>query len=511
MKISICTSGNLREFVAKEITDVQNIKKAITSYRYSLGTFKDNQRCKENFIEASMIGLDFDDGMSIEAAQIAFKQYKHLIAPTKSHQKEKNGVVCDRFRVILFLETPITDNSTFEATWWSLYQAYPKLDRACKDSSRYFEPSNEVYSERLNDGLLISPVTPLSKSEKPKEKLEIPPGQRGTLGKRTLDFLVNGAKPGTRHNEIYAAARDAHQNLYPKEWLIKQLEALVQTSGDPAFTDDHALKTVDAAYGKDPKHDPRIEPNEPNLEEPEARAFSYISLGDVLSMPDKEEDWLVQGLLIKGGMSMIVGAPKIGKTTLVRQLEKAILRGEPFLGRKTQKGPILHYSFDEKARTAKRHYRTLGLNANDPLMLHFGAAGTEKHILEFEEDLVRLKPVLAVVDTLFDMADVEDINSYIPIKKKLTIFGTIAEKTNCHILFIHHQTKPNQNYASGSGISVLGSQAIFASVDACMVFEQVKDSNHRTLAVHGRGIDDFDKTQLVFSKEKQIYVKEDIF
>lgn len=503
MQISICTSGNLREFIAKPVTDIQNIsKKIITKYPYSLGIFKDNVRNKENFLRADLIGLDFDEGMTLDEAKGLFAKYKHIIAPTKSHQKEKNGIVADRFRVILFLSEPITDNETFESTWHWIASFYPSADRACKDASRYFEPSISVYSENLSDNALVYlPTKGPVKLEKPKSEIPVDLNQKGTLGKRTLEFLVNGTPPGTRHVEIYAAARDAHQNRYTEAWFIEQLELLVKRTGDEAFTDDHAIKTVASAYGKDPKHDPRIEPTAP-------RAFKYKSLGDILSEPDVAEDWLVEGLLIKGGMSIIVGAPKIGKTTLVRQLEKSILRGEKFLGRNTTRGTIVHYSFDEKAKTAKRHYRTLGLTDKDPLILHFGMMGNETHLSDLEEDLVTLKPVIAVVDTLFDMADVEDVNSYIPIKKKLTIFSSIAERTGCHILFIHHQNKPNQNFASGSGNSVLGSQAIFGSVDCCMIFERVKDSPLRKLSVEGRGIEDFEATRLRFSKEQQIYTIE---
>jgi hypothetical protein len=501
MQISICTSGNLREFIAKPVTDIHNIsKKIITKYPYSLSTFKDNVRNKENFIQCEMIGLDFDSGLTLEQAKELFGKYKHIIAPTKSHQKEKNGIVCDRFRVILFLSEPITDNETFESTWYWVADVCPSADRACKDASRYFEPSISIYSENISDdAILWKPAPPQPKPEKQPVQPTTNIETKGTLARRTLDFLLLGAPPGTRHVEIYAAARDAYQNRYTESWFIEQLELLVKRTGDEAFTDDHAIETVASAYSKDPKHEPRLKEIPP-------RAFTYKSLGDILSEPDKQEDWVVDNLLMVGGTSIVVGAPKIGKTTLVRQLERSVLRGDKFLGRVVKKGKIIHYSFDEKAKTAKRHYRTLGLNEHDPLILHFGQMGSETHLNDLEEDLNTHKPTLAVVDTLFDMADVEDVNSYIPIKKKLTIFSSIAERTGCHILFIHHQNKPNQNYRSGSGNSVLGSQAIFGSVDCCMIFERTPDDNQlRKLSVEGRGVDDFEATVLRFSKETQVY------
>jgi hypothetical protein len=48
-----------------------------------------------------MLIFDIDDGMSIDEAKRKFKKFTYLIVTTKSHKKEKKGIVCDRFRVIL--------------------------------------------------------------------------------------------------------------------------------------------------------------------------------------------------------------------------------------------------------------------------------------------------------------------------------------------------------------------------------------------------------------------------
>lgn len=499
MKISIGSPGNKWEFIARELSDISELKELILKYPYSLGIYRKNHRKNKNFISTELIGLDFDEGVSIESAVEMFKDVRHIIAPTKSHRVEKNGKVCDRFRVILFLSQPITDVNTYESTWYSLYAKYPNIDKACKDPARYFDPSTSIFSERLSDGLQIDPVFISEAFGDETPKTQDLSGVKGDLGKRTLQFLTLGAPKGQRHTELYAAARDCHQNLYPKEWFINQVQSLARNTGDYAFVDKGALQAIDDAYSVDPKHEPRLVDEKP-------RAFSYTKLGDLLDKPDITEDWLVDGLLLRGGVSLIVGVPKIGKTTLVRQLEKCILRGENFLDRKSIQGVVLHYSFDEKPKTAKRHYKKLGLTNQDPMFLHFGSLANEQYITELEEDLLNYKPALVVIDTLFDMVDAEDINSYAPIKRALTVFNTLAEKTNAHIMFIHHQNKPNAFYSSGSGHSVLGSTAIFGSVDCLLMFEQAHNSHLRMLSAKGRAIDDFQKTYLEFDKVKMIYL-----
>jgi RecA-family ATPase len=117
---------------------------------------------------------------------------------------------------------------------------------------------------------------------------------------------------------------------------------------------------------------------------------------------------------------------------------------------------------------------------------------------------MEFKSSLVVVDTLFDMVDTLDVNSYAPIKKQLSFFNNLAEKSGSHIMFIHHQNKPNLNYGRGSGHTVLGSTAIFGSVDCLLIFEQA-EQGLRKLAAQGRAIGDFGVIYLKFDKQKMSY------
>jgi len=54
-----------------------------------------------NHDKTNCIVLDIDDGLTISSFQNMFKKYKYLLATTKSHQQDKKGVTCDRYRVII--------------------------------------------------------------------------------------------------------------------------------------------------------------------------------------------------------------------------------------------------------------------------------------------------------------------------------------------------------------------------------------------------------------------------
>lgn len=135
----------------------------ICSHNWSPSTFKNNYRKKDNFECTQLIVLDVDDGPNIDEAFKLFCDYKNIIAPTKSHQIEKNGIICDRYRVILFLESGIRDNNTFSATWQSLYNNFPFIDKACKDSSRFFYKSQYVYKANIEGKLISVTEAPIKK------------------------------------------------------------------------------------------------------------------------------------------------------------------------------------------------------------------------------------------------------------------------------------------------------------------------------------------------------------
>lgn len=106
------TADPLYKNISMEFNDLH--KMVSSDYRqYSPFVFVAKTKKSENWnnINQDLIILDIDDGLTIEQAKQEFKDYKHLICTTKSHQKEKKGLTCDRFRVILESDNvPIGDD-----------------------------------------------------------------------------------------------------------------------------------------------------------------------------------------------------------------------------------------------------------------------------------------------------------------------------------------------------------------------------------------------------------------
>ena len=67
---------------------------------------QDGHRKREYIIPGqTMIAWDIDEGMSVDEAKSLLSMYTYILYTTKSHQIDKNGIICDRFRIIMPTKT----------------------------------------------------------------------------------------------------------------------------------------------------------------------------------------------------------------------------------------------------------------------------------------------------------------------------------------------------------------------------------------------------------------------
>jgi len=122
------------------------IPQYICKYVWSPSTYSGGHRKQSNHISTHVIGLDFDDPTySVIDAKRKWRDNIHIIGLTKSHQTEKRGVTCDRFRVLLLAENIMTDIYTVKTTLAAAAAGTP-ADSACFDAARFFWPCQEIVS-----------------------------------------------------------------------------------------------------------------------------------------------------------------------------------------------------------------------------------------------------------------------------------------------------------------------------------------------------------------------------
>src|SRR5579884_1070485 len=79
------------------------------------------------------------------------------------------------------------------------------------------------------------------------------------------------------------------------------------------------------------------------FKQPAAAPLRLVTVAELPDGPPSGSRWVVDGLLIAGGVSLFGGRPKSGKSTIVRTLLRSVVMGEPFLGRRTATGRVLYF------------------------------------------------------------------------------------------------------------------------------------------------------------------------
>jgi hypothetical protein len=213
-----------------------------------------------------------------------------------------------------------------------------------------------------------------------------------------------------------------------------------------------------------------------------------IGLGELLSRPAVPVDWILRGRLAAGSVSIIASKPKVGKSTLARNLALAIARGESFLGWPVKHGPVLYLALEERSEDVAADFRAMGANGSEEILL--ADAGTALDVVTI---LRERKPVLLVVDPLFRLLSVKDEKAYAEMYGALGPLIDIARQTGTHILCLHHSSKLAKAEAIDAPI---GSTALGGAVSTLLVMRRTE--SYRTLQTVQRIGEDLPETVLQF-------------
>ena len=92
--------------------------------------------------------------------------------------------------------------------------------------------------------------------------------------------------------------------------------------------------------------------------------FNFTCLPDLLAEPPEEVEWCWDQTLPAGGLSILAAKPKVGKSTLARNLAFAVASGEEFLGRAINQGTVVYIALEEKRSEVQKHFSRMGASGD---------------------------------------------------------------------------------------------------------------------------------------------------
>jgi hypothetical protein len=227
--------------------------------------------------------------------------------------------------------------------------------------------------------------------------------------------------------------------------------------------------------------------------------FALRPLAELLAKPDTPVEYIWDGRLVAGTVSLLVSKPKVGKSTFARNLCLAVSRGEPFLGLETQQGECIYLALEERWEEIRNDFAAMGADGTEQILIHAAAAPAEGMFA-----LVKLvrerKPRLVVIDPLFRIARIKDERAYAETYAALGPLIDVARETGTHLMLLHHSGKGMKADAIDAP---LGSTALGGAVYTLVVLK--RGENYRTIQTVQRVPTDLPETVLVFDmKTRQL-------
>ena len=314
--------------------------------------------------------------------------------------------------------------------------------------------------------------------------------------------LIEGAAT-TRANLAAQEARDTRP-LTPDEQ--EMVDAIAEAERERL---GRSTSAAGMAHGGARRQSPEPETNEsaaPGAEPGAEPAGLIVGIDAYRASVPTAIPWVARPLAYLGGVSLIAGPPKAGKSTLAAQMQRCRETGERLFGAWDETmGPTLLVT--EEGGVAVIH-KAEGLHALDVLDRRSAvrAGLTFRQMLGVVSEWGATRPGgLVFIDTLAIWAGILDENDAGQATRAIAAVTATAQADNLAIVLVHHARKGGGD----DGEAVRGSGAILATVDIGIELSRVSPGrDDRYLDIMGRVIA-AERFELTFDRATMTYTLAD--
>lgn len=245
----------------------------------------------------------------------------------------------------------------------------------------------------------------------------------------------------------------------------------------------------------------------PKLVEPFKSKFGAVFFENI-DQTGEEHEWLIDGLLSKGEMSIVGGASQSGKSFLVTEAGLRIATGTPFFGFGVSQGLVI-YQMGEGSRggpgrvRAWRNHNGIASNTRLPFVMLRSSVDLYRADGDIEPLIKEIKQIEAIfsdyqlamiaIDTFANAALGADENSAKDIGLVMANIKLINTETKAHVCNVHHM--------NAGADKLRGSTAIFARIDQSLFVRRDIKTDVRTVSL-GKQRDDDDTLTFQFELKK---------
>ncbi len=172
-------------------------------------------------------------------------------------------------------------------------------------------------------------------------------------------------------------------------------------------------------------------------------ALRARSVEEYLAERPNEPEWLIDGMVPRGGLTAVLAKPKTGKSILAAQVANSLGRGLPLLGRLVvEPRRVLYVQLDAPPEDWRKMLRQTGLRGFDTLDFY----DVPRHFLDSATRVAEVKAYVAargytyVIWDALEKLTTMDLNPVLGMQTALTRLQTIWPGPR---MVIHHPRKGN--------------------------------------------------------------------
>lgn len=232
-----------------------------------------------------------------------------------------------------------------------------------------------------------------------------------------------------------------------------------------------ALHFRRTAAATDPAHLALAAVPDTAVEEPHPH-LRRLDVAAMLTTPPEPVDWLVEGVVARGTLTMLAGREKQGKSLLALALAARVASGGGTLaGIPTHAGRVLVVDAENGEREIHRRLRSLGLASSEHVAV-CEAAGLDlkRHLPELDAVLADVRPDLVILDSWRSLWT-GDENDASEVSAVLDPLRNLLRRHDAGTVLIHHMGKGAGGYR--------GSTAAGASVENVLELARHDDDEDR--------------------------------
>lgn len=227
--------------------------------------------------------------------------------------------------------------------------------------------------------------------------------------------------------------------------------------------------------------------NRPPDKEGDRQEGLWVNVGEFLARMPTAVPYIWEPLLARGTLSLLAGPPKVGKSTFLTHLVRAILQGDSFLGSPTVAPPGVFILTEEQLSLAIR-LQELGLEADSRLWVNSGLPAWDEAMRSLEQVPQGSVVILDTGSRFWPLTGEGAENDSAQVNAALMPLIRATQERMLSTLFVHHMGKGagRANVTEANILNFIrGSTALVGSVDVVAGLVRAP-ADWRKLIIQGR-------------------------